>query len=238
MKAEAMSLDTVLLNGETVTVTLIYRARRSIRLQVNSAGVEVVAPKGTPLAWLKKVLDDKLDWLTQHHAAQKKRQAEQETLPDIITLCGQPFQLIVLRAGRAGFTWTHDSLLIQGSADIAQLKATVALALQTYAQQHYPPMLAALAGHLPRPHTACTVSQAKTRWGSCTQDGAIRLNWRLLLAPLSVLHYVMQHELGHLQEMNHSARFWAIIEKQTPDWREHRAWLKTYGHQLFVFDER
>jgi predicted metal-dependent hydrolase len=48
----------------------------------------------------------------------------------------------------------------------------------------------------------------------------------------------MQHELGHLQEMNHSARFWAIIEKQTPDWRAHRAWLKAYGHQLFVFDKR
>ncbi|MBY0346528.1 MAG: M48 family metallopeptidase [Neisseriaceae bacterium] len=238
MKTESMALDTVLLNGEEVNVILIYRARRSIRLQVNSVGVEMVAPKGTPVAWLKKVLNDKLAWLTQHHAVQKNRQAEQETLPETMTLCGQPFQLIVLRSGRASFTWTHDSLLIQGSEDTAQLKATVALALQTYAQQYYPLILAQLSMQGPRPYAACVVSQAKTRWGSCTQDGVIRLNWRLLLAPLPVLHYVMQHELGHLQEMNHSTRFWAIIEKEIPDWRTHRAWLKLHGHQLFIFDER
>jgi predicted metal-dependent hydrolase len=76
------------------------------------------------------------------------------------------------------------------------------------------------------------VRNQRTRWGSCTQGGIISLNWRLIQAPDSVRDYVIYHELMHLREMNHSARFWRRVEEVCPAWREAESWLKRNGSLL------
>ena len=76
------------------------------------------------------------------------------------------------------------------------------------------------------------VSDTRTRWGSCSADGSIRLHWKLTRAPTEVLHYVALHEAAHLLELNHSARYWAHVTRLMPGWPAHRAWLKEYGHTL------
>ena len=76
------------------------------------------------------------------------------------------------------------------------------------------------------------VRNQRTRWGSCTTGGVISLNWRLIQAPESVRDYVIYHELMHLKEMNHSARFWRRVEEICPPWREAEAWLKRNGSML------
>ncbi|MEH6303933.1 DUF45 domain-containing protein, partial [Salmonella enterica subsp. enterica serovar London] len=68
-------------------------------------------------------------------------------------------------------------------------------------------------------HSAYALSSAATRWGSCTADGKIRLNWRLVHFPLSLIDYVVAHELAHLKEMNHSPRFWDTVESIFPEFR-------------------
>ena len=76
------------------------------------------------------------------------------------------------------------------------------------------------------------IGSARTRWGSCSSMGNLRFNWALILAPERVLDYVVVHELTHLRQMNHSARFWAELGKVIPDYRQDETWLKTCGHQL------
>lgn len=71
-----------------------------------------------------------------------------------------------------------------------------------------------------------TVRNQRSRWGSCSAGGTISLNWRLIQAPESVRDYIIYHELMHLREMNHSARFWARVEAVCPAWREAERWLK------------
>ena len=71
-----------------------------------------------------------------------------------------------------------------------------------------------------------SLSHARTRWGSARQDGHIRLHWRLVHLPLSLVDYVVVHELAHLHEMNHSPRFWAWVERILPDHRERRVSLR------------
>ena len=66
----------------------------------------------------------------------------------------------------------------------------------------------------------------KTRWGSCSSQRNLNFNWRLVLAPLEVLDYVVVHELCHLLEMNHSSDFWALVEQQIPDHKKWRRWLR------------
>lgn len=80
--------------------------------------------------------------------------------------------------------------------------------------------------------TEVTVRNQRTRWGSCTTGGVISLNWRLIQTPDFVRDYVIYHELMHLKEMNHSARFWRRVEEVCPAWREAELWLKRNGSML------
>ncbi len=74
----------------------------------------------------------------------------------------------------------------------------------------------------------------KTRWGSCSSRGSIQINWRLIGAPLSVIDYILVHELAHLKHMNHSAEFWALVEHHCPQYGESEKWLKE-NHALLDF---
>ena len=75
----------------------------------------------------------------------------------------------------------------------------------------------------------------RTRWGSCSSRGTLSFNWRLALAPPSVLDYVVVHELCHLREPNHSPRFWALVADRRPGWRVERDWLREHGAELLAF---
>lgn len=74
-----------------------------------------------------------------------------------------------------------------------------------------------------------TVRNQRSRWGSCSASGTISLNWRLVQTPDFVRDYIIYHELMHLREMNHSARFWARVEEVCPGWREAESWIKRNG---------
>ena len=77
-----------------------------------------------------------------------------------------------------------------------------------------------------------TVRNQRSRWGSCSANGTISLNWRLVQAPDFVRDYIIFHELMHLREMNHSARFWARVEEVCPGWRDAERWIKRNGSLL------
>lgn len=84
-------------------------------------------------------------------------------------------------------------------------------------------------------YQSVTVSSARSKWGSCSIDNAIRYSFRLLYAPKDVIEYVAVHELAHTKNKNHSAAFWAEVAKYVPDWKEKRKWLKQRGALMRVF---
>jgi predicted metal-dependent hydrolase len=79
------------------------------------------------------------------------------------------------------------------------------------------------------------IRDQRTRWGSCSSRGTLSFNWRLVLAPHDVLDYVVAHELCHLREPNHSARFWRLLENTRPGHREQRRWLAEHGWELQAY---
>ena len=83
--------------------------------------------------------------------------------------------------------------------------------------------------------TGIAIRAQRTRWGSCSTNGTLSFNWRLVLAPLEVLDYVVVHELCHLRVPNHSRRFWRLVESRRPDWRRQRDWLSVHGPELLAF---
>ena len=83
-------------------------------------------------------------------------------------------------------------------------------------------------------YTTLTIRNQKTRWGSCSSTGAMSFNWRLLLAPEDVLDYVVWHEACHLLVLDHSPRFWSLVERHVPDYDEPRRWLRRHGQTLVL----
>lgn len=83
-------------------------------------------------------------------------------------------------------------------------------------------------------YSRISIRNQKTRWGSCSAKGTLSFNWRLMLAPPSILDYVVVHELCHLTHMNHSPAFWQAVEKAFPDYRNARKWLKDHGSELVL----
>ena len=81
-----------------------------------------------------------------------------------------------------------------------------------------------------------SVRDTRSRWGSCSARGDLSFSWRLILAPEPVLDYVVAHEAAHLVEMNHSVRFWRLVERLMPDYERWRTWLKHHGARLHAYD--
>jgi hypothetical protein len=79
------------------------------------------------------------------------------------------------------------------------------------------------------------IGDQRSLWGSCSPCGTLSFNWRLVLAPLDVLDYVVVHELCHLRVPNHSPRFWRLVEHARPGWRDQRDWLREHGPELLAF---
>lgn len=77
-----------------------------------------------------------------------------------------------------------------------------------------------------------SIRDGSSRWGSCSSSGTLSYSWRLGLAPLEIAQYVCAHEVAHLKEMNHSPRFWSLVEMIDPFYKKHRAWLKKEGGKL------
>src|SRR2546423_10488239 len=75
----------------------------------------------------------------------------------------------------------------------------------------------------------------RTLWGSCSPAGTLSFNWRLVLAPVEVLDYVVVHEVCHLRYLDHSRHFWGLVEGRRPHWREQRDWLREHGPELLAF---
>lgn len=135
--------------------------------------------------------------------------------------------------GEAGRSRVHrrgDVLLVPGSDPKPALERWYRRA----ARAEIVPRLDEAVAALGTGYTVLTIRNQRTRWGSCSATRAMSFNWRLLLAPEPVLDYVVWHEACHLHVMDHSRRFWGLLEHHRPDYREPRRWLRDNGATLVL----
>ncbi len=94
------------------------------------------------------------------------------------------------------------------------------------------PRLDGAVARAARSYASLQIRGQRTRWASCSTSGAMSFNWRLLLAPVEILDYVVEHEVAHLDVQDHSPRFWRLLGSRSPEWRDHEGWLRRHGHAL------
>jgi predicted metal-dependent hydrolase len=110
----------------------------------------------------------------------------------------------------------------------ADLRPVIEKLLRRLAAKELPPRVLEFAALHQSPVRRVTVRNQRSRWDSCSRRGTISLNWRLIQAPPFVRDYLILHELSHLREMNHSARFWREVERVCPDYETAERWLKQH----------
>jgi predicted metal-dependent hydrolase len=136
---------------------------------------------------------------------------------------------LVPQRGRSRAHRRGDQLLVPMGAEA---DAAIERWFRRQARAEIAPLLDVACAALGRGYTALTIRNQRTRWGSCAASGAMSFNWRLLLAPPEILDYVVWHEACHLLVMDHSPRFWALLERHLPDYREPQQWLQHNGSGL------
>ena len=209
-------------NGQNIQYLLDLRARKTIGLKITANGLVVHAPKRISATQLQQVLLEKSGWIQQKLALREANQVAPMQWQD-----GEPLlfmgQDIVLTLQHHA---TNKAVILQGnqllvrSPQIDQSALVARKVLQWYAQQALPDFtrrVVLIAAQMGEKVSAVGLSNAKSRWGSCNSRKQIRLNWRLIQAPPHVIQYVVCHEMAHLKEMNHSARFYAVQESLFPN---------------------
>jgi hypothetical protein len=214
---------------------IAYRIRRSerarrVRVTVDAAGVEVVLPRRAPERAAASAVRELEPWIRRRI---QERQRAEETVASRGDRAPYLGRLLQVRA-QPGRTRVHR----RGDELLAPAGAQRVPALERWyrraAREEIISRLdraCALAGTA---YTTLTIRGQRTRWASCSPSGAMSFNWRLLLAPEPVLDYVIWHEVCHLQIMDHSPRFWALVERRCPDYREHARWLRRHGQTLVL----
>ena len=212
-----------------------YRVRRSprarrVRVSVDGAGdVEVVLPRRAPEREAAQAVRELEPWIRRRRRTLARAAAEVARPAGTVPYLGRDLRLVP-QPGRERAHRRGDELLVPRR----DASAAIERWYRRQARAEIGPRLDAATGRADTRHSGLTIRGQKTRWASCSSNGHMSFNWRLLLAPEAVLDYVVEHEVCHLEVMDHSPRFWALLESRVPDWREHARWLRRYGPTLVL----
>jgi predicted metal-dependent hydrolase len=207
------------------------RARR-VRVSVDpQVGVQVTLPARAREREAAVAVAELRPWI-ERRLAELTAARERLALPaGHVPYLGAPLRLAP-EAGRVRAHRRGEVLHVPEAA--SERRAALERWYRRAARAEIEPRLRVAAGALGRDYTRLTIREQRTRWGSCSTTGAMSFNWRLLLGPEAVLDYVVWHEACHLVVMDHSRRFWALLERQVPGYRSPQRWLRTNGAALVL----
>jgi predicted metal-dependent hydrolase len=212
------------------------RARR-VRVSVESDGtVRVTLPRRAPARAAEEAVEELAPWIARQRRALARAVDEIPRTPGTAPFLGAELELVP-EPGRTRVHRRGDALLVPGGREGgAPLGPAAVEALERWyrrtARAEIGARLDAAVARAGTRYASLTIRGQRTRWASCSAAGAMSFNWRLLLAPPAVLDYVIEHEVCHLEVLDHSPRFWALLESRVPGWREPAAWLRRYGSTL------
>ncbi len=215
---------------------LIRSKRRTIALIVERDGTLTVrAPKRATSSQIMTFVQEKVNWIVRTRERlrsvidiPKKQYLDGEKF----LFLGNEYELKLTGPQRPALKFAHGFYL----AHTSQKRGEFAFA-SWYKEQAFvviserATIFAQGYGFTPK---QIKITSARTRWGSCSPNGTLNFTWRLVMAPMDVIDYVVIHELAHLRVKNHSKRFWKVVEDILPGYRLQRKWLRENGERLVL----
>ncbi|MDW5594529.1 SprT family zinc-dependent metalloprotease [Conexibacter stalactiti] len=217
-----------------------YRVRRSdrarrVRVRVDEQhGVEVVLPRRSAEREAAAAIRQLRPWIERRIAELERARAQVAARGATVPYLGETLALIA-EPGRSRVHRRGETLLVPAPMpDGPDPREALERWYRRRAAAEIAPRLDAATAQAGSYYSKLTIRGQRTRWASCSTTGGMSFNWRLLLAPAPVLDYVVWHEVCHLEVMDHSPRFWALLADRWPDYRVHQAWLRAHGGTLVL----
>lgn len=217
---------------------IIFKASaraRSIRITIDGRG-QVVAtyPKWTPQFVVKKYVQSQSAWIEANLAKVKTKKALSDD-DQTVVIFGKKYRKDLVNSLDFPYGVSLGDQVVRVNLMGGEKKTHQELLnrfLKNTAEKYIVPRTHALGKTMSLEFRSISLRQQKTRWGSCSSQKRLNFNWRLVHYLPKIIDYVIIHELSHLQEMNHSARFWELVRRYDPEYQIHRGFLKRSGMAL------
>ena len=213
------------------------KRRKTISLHVKEDGrIIVYAPNRTPNWEIEKFVERKQGWISDRLSEKERipRPAEKKFLPgEEFLYLGESFPLQI-----EDDPHQRQPLKLSFGEFILNKRCTEKAKdffigwYKKEARQRLSERMDYYSNRLQLFPKGIKITSAQSRWGSCSRDNQLCFCWRIIMAPLGVLDYVLIHELAHIKEKNHSIRFWSYLESILPDYKKHRRWLREHESRL------
>jgi predicted metal-dependent hydrolase len=220
------------------------RARR-LTITVSGGKVTVTFPKGISKREIRRFVESRADWIWQCLQEQQNKAMEKAcrlTNGFELSLKGECLRLKVLRYDgrlikvqrRGNELCVFLPLFCPETEEATNIRFVLKKWYRDQARRVFLEKMMRFAPEMGVNFQQLRVREQKSRWGSCSAQGNINLNWKAVLAPERIIDYIIIHELAHLKHLNHSPDFWRLVAEHSPEYRECRLWLRRYGNTLDI----
>lgn len=216
---------------------IIRSNRRTIALEIRQdASLLVRAPYRTPLAFIEKIVIEKHCWIKVKQAVVREKGSalvpKKFVNGEDFFYLGKMYKLKLVDELNGVPLFNNSFRILRGNSSAA--KEILTAWYKEEACRKIPERVSFYSSLSGLNCTKIRISEAQKRWGSCSSKGNLNFSWRLIMAPISVIDYVVVHELVHLEQKNHAKIFWSKVKTIMPDYGLYRKWLKENGHLLNI----
>lgn len=222
-----------------VDVVRSSRRKKTVQISLTETGIQVRVPQACEDDWIAEFVRRKVPAIKRQlekRANQASRVHKQFASGESWRFLGDVYRLAIDASETHGCFLKPPALTVTlpDPSDTEAVRAQVTEWYLSKAAEYLHLRVAALSAEIGVTPRHIKVRDYRSRWGSCSKDGRLTFNYRLIQAPRSVVDYVVIHELCHMIELNHSARFWALVEQHMPTYHAPKGWLKQFGSQLHI----
>lgn len=227
--------------NEIIEYTIEYKKRKTVELKIDPTGVvRIKAPKGTDESVVLKILIKKGDWILKKidEMFTKSKRIEKRSYEDgeEILFLGKLLKLTIYRRDltKTNISIVNNELIISvpNKFEIEEISALIEKYYRKELKKIIDKRIGFYQNNFKIKPKNITIKSQKTRWGSCSSERNINFNWKLIMAPIEIIDYLIVHEMSHLVHMNHSKSFWSLVGKIMPDYKKRQNWLNENGFLL------
>ncbi|AJQ95135.1 M48 family metallopeptidase [Gynuella sunshinyii] len=221
---------------------VVSAKRKTIGIYVREGRVTIRSPKGVSAQEISTFVESKLPWIEK---TLLKHQYKASTIPTLeagcrIRILGQYRMIVRHNSSEYGLQLLPDQALFSMPENESEFELTAYAILEYWLKQLAKEMVPVKTQQFAEQLgvrdrlVAVKFRKTKSKWGHCTNQGVIQINWLIMMAPEPVIDYLVCHEVSHLLHANHSAAFWRTVESLCPDYQTHRQWLNQHAAELWL----